>query len=100
MTEEKKTPKKRHYDTKLPCPSCGERIGFVESTCPFCEERIPFTSDKAGKVLFGLGAFLALGYLFSVFYFWEEGGMYLGSIGRGIGMMIFALVSADRMFRF
>jgi len=100
MTEEKKTPKKRHYDTKLPCPSCGERIGFIESTCPFCYERIPFTSDKAGKIIFGTGCFLALGYLGSMVYFWEEGGMFLGSIGRGIGMMILVLVSADRMFRY
>ena len=38
MEEPKKTYKKRHYDTKLPCPGCGERIGFVQSTCPFCEE--------------------------------------------------------------
>ena len=98
MNETKKTPKKRHYDSKLPCPGCGERIGFDEPDCPFCGESIPFWSDKAGKVMFGLGFFLAAGYLFSVFYFWEEGGMFLGYLAKGLGPLALAIVSADRMF--
>jgi len=100
MPEINKIPKKRHYDTKLPCPGCGERIGFVESTCPFCGDRIPFLSDKAGKILCGLGFVLATGYLFSVFYYWEEGGMVLGYLGKGLVPIAIALVSADRMFRY
>ena len=71
MTEQKKTPKKRHYDTKLPCPGCGERIGFIESTCPFCDEKIPFTSDKAGKIIVVLGCLLALGFFWFRFLFLE-----------------------------
>ena len=99
MEDKKKTPKKRHYDTKLPCPGCGERIGFVQSTCPFCDERISFTSDKAGKVLFRFGCFLAVGYLCSIIYFWEEPYLLqaLSIILVGIGIVIAA---ADRVTRY
>jgi hypothetical protein len=100
MKETKITPKKRNYDTKLPCPGCGERIGFVEPICPFCGDRIPFWSDKAGKVLFGLGFVLAAGYLFSIFYYWEEGGLALGYLGKGLVPLALAIASADRMFRY
>ena len=50
--------------------------------------------------MFGLGFFLAAGYLFSVFYFWDEGGMFLGYLAKGLGPLALAIVSADRMFRY
>ena len=89
MEENKKIAKKRHYDTKIPCPSCGERIGFVQPDCPFCGESIPFWSDKAGKVLLSLGSLIALGFLVSVFYFWDSGasGYFLPRVFLGLALI-------------
>ena len=78
MDRLKKPPQKTKFDTKTPCPSCGERIGCVESYCPFCGDEIPLknwfhlSNDKTGKVILGLAVFLLLGYFFTICYFWGE----------------------------
>lgn len=100
MEETKETPKKRHYDTKTPCPSCGERIGFVQPDCPFCGESIPFLSDRAGKLLLSLGCLLALGFAFSIFYFWDEGGMLLSYLFRGLVGLAIAFALGERASRY
>lgn len=78
MDQTKMPPKKRKFDTKSPCPSCGERVGCVESYCPFCGDEIPLKSwlrlsnDKTGRVILGVAVFLLSGYFFTIFYFWGE----------------------------
>jgi len=78
MDKLKKPPKKGKFDTKTPCPSCGERIGCVETYCPFCGDEIPLknwfqlSNDKTGRVILGVAVLLLLGYCFTVFYFWGE----------------------------
>lgn len=87
MDKPKKPPRKYKFDTKSPCPGCGERIGFVESTCPFCGDEIPFKSwlqlsnDRTGRVILGIALLLLLGYFFTIYYFWGEPGP-LGTMVR------------------
>ena len=100
MGEHTTTSKKRHYDTKIPCPGCGERIGVVQPDCPFCGESIPFWGDRAGKLLLSIGFIFASGYLASMIYFWEEGGYLLGQLLKGFGWMALALASAAGASRY
>lgn len=100
MGETKKISKKHHFDNKITCPGCGERIGFVAPTCPFCDESIPFWSDRAGKVMLGIGCFLALVYLVSLIYFWEEHSGSLLSLGEVAFWFIVALTMGDRATRY
>ena len=100
MNENKKTPKKRHYDTKISCPGCGERIGIVQPDCPFCGEYIPFWSDRAKKIFIFLGCFVIVGYLFSVSNSWEKGDRVFGFLAECLFYITFIIAGAERASRY
>lgn len=101
MEENQKIKRKRHYDTKIPCPSCNERIGVVQPHCPFCGEAIPFWGDRGGKLLLSLGFCLASGSLFFLFYFWEDGSyLFSGHLLKGFVLLALAVTSAAGASRY
>ena len=81
-----------------PAPAVERESVSCNRDCPFCGESIPFWSDKAGKIMLSLGCFLALGYLFSIFYFWEDSNflLFLTKGFLGIGMFFAAADKATR----